>query len=71
MAIQEEALVLGLLRRPVPILPVRTVDHVALARRPAFSVLDKTATYAVLGAPAAHWRTELRLALAELRGLDG
>jgi len=34
-------------------------------------VLDTAATYALLGAPAAHWRVELRLALAELGGRHG
>lgn len=71
VAIQEEALALGLLDRRVPVLPIRTADHPTPARRPAFSVLDKTATYAALGAPAAHWRAELRLALTELKDLDG
>ena len=71
VAVQEEALALGLLDRRVPVLPIRTADHPAAARRPAFGVLDKTATYAALGAPAAHWRAELRTALAELKYRDG
>lgn len=65
-AIQEEAIILGLLQRPVPIRPLRTEEYPAAARRPCFSVLDKTATWAALGGPARHWRVNLRLML---RGL--
>jgi dTDP-4-dehydrorhamnose reductase len=66
VAIQEEALAIGLLDRAVPVVPIRTSDYPTPARRPAMSVLDKSATWALIG-PAAHWRAELRLALAEMR----
>lgn len=66
VAIQEEALSLGLLQRPVPIRPLRTEDYPTAARRPCFSVLDKTATWAALGGPAPHWRANLRLMLQGL-----
>ena len=69
VAIQEEALALGLLDRAIPVAPIRTVDYPTPAKRPAYSVLDKTETYAALGAPAAHWRAELRSALHELAAL--
>lgn len=59
VAIQEEALAAGLLERAVPVLPIRSVDYPTPARRPSFSVLDKSATWAVTG-PARHWRAELR-----------
>jgi len=67
-AIQEEALMLGLLQRPLPIRPIRTGEYPTAARRPCFSVLDKTATWAALGGPARHWRVNLRLMLQELVG---
>lgn len=67
VAIQEEALAAGLLDDAVPVRPVRTVDFPTPARRPAYSVLDKTGSYELLGQPAAHWRVELRAALAILR----
>jgi dTDP-4-dehydrorhamnose reductase len=66
VAIQEEALRLGLLDRATPVRPLRTGEFPAAARRPPFSVLYKTATWAVLGAPAAHWRANLRRMLEEL-----
>lgn len=67
VAIQEEALAAGLLGQPVPVTPIRTDDYPTPARRPAYSVLDKTSTYAELGEPARHWRDELRAALDQLR----
>ena len=36
------------------------------AKRPSYSVLDKSATWALLGGPAPHWRTNLRANLLEL-----
>lgn len=65
VAIQEEALALGLLSRAVPIDPIATADYPTLAPRPPCAILDKAATWALLGGPAAHWRTELRAMLAE------
>ena len=65
VAIQEEALALGLLDRVAAVRPIRTIDFPTPARRPSYSVLDKTATWAVLG-PAAHWRVALRSMLGEM-----
>jgi dTDP-4-dehydrorhamnose reductase len=66
VAIQEEALTLGLLERAVPVRPLRTDEYPTRARRPAYSVLDKEAAPARLGCPARHWRDSLR---HMLRGL--
>ncbi|OJY69526.1 MAG: dTDP-4-dehydrorhamnose reductase [Sphingobium sp. 66-54] len=60
VAIQEEALTLGLLARAVPIVPIATSDYPTPARRPAYSVLDKSAAIALVGAAAPHWRVHLR-----------
>jgi dTDP-4-dehydrorhamnose reductase len=60
VAIQEEALTLGVLSRAVPVRPLRSEDFPRLAKRPAYSVLDKTTGWAALGGPARHWRTNLR-----------
>jgi dTDP-4-dehydrorhamnose reductase len=58
VAIQDEALRLGLLSRAVPIIPIATADYPTPARRPAWSVLDKGSSWAITG-PARHWRHEL------------
>jgi dTDP-4-dehydrorhamnose reductase len=67
VAIQEEALARGLLKRARPIIPIRSADYPTRARRPAFSVLDSGATLALLGVGAGHWRQNLRSMLDELR----
>lgn len=66
VAIQEEALALGLLERAIAVTPINTVDYPTPAARPAYSVLDKTDTWAALGAPAPHWRTALREMLKQV-----
>lgn len=65
VAIQEEALAIGLLDRAIPILPIPSSAYPTPARRPHYSVLDTEATNALIGAPP-HWRSNLRLVLAEL-----
>jgi dTDP-4-dehydrorhamnose reductase len=69
VAIQEDALAIGLLDQPVPVIPIRTQDYPAPAQRPAYSVLDKSSCWAITG-PAAHWRTELRHCLAVIKDLQ-
>jgi dTDP-4-dehydrorhamnose reductase len=66
MAIQEEALAIGLLPRSARVVPTRTEDFPTAAHRPPYSVLDKTATWKALGRSAPHWRVNLR---SMLRGL--
>lgn len=68
VAIQEEALAAGLLHHKVPIVPIATREYPTPAQRPSYSVLDKWETYAVLGAPAPHWRSNLRVAIATIKG---
>lgn len=63
VAIQEEALAQRLIDTPVPITPIATVDYPTPARRPAFSVLDTSATAALLGETPPHWRDGLRATL--------
>jgi dTDP-4-dehydrorhamnose reductase len=65
VAIQEEALRQGTLSRTVSIHPVRTDEFPRAARRPACSILDKTAGWAALNGPARHWRINLRSMLQE------
>ncbi|MCC7054100.1 MAG: dTDP-4-dehydrorhamnose reductase [Gemmatimonadaceae bacterium] len=66
VAVQEEALVRGLLRHAVPVRPIATADYPTPAARPAYSVLDTTATTAALHRAPQHWRTNLRTMLDEL-----
>lgn len=65
VAIQDEALRMGLLTRHVPIIPITTADYPTPARRPAWSVLDKGSSWAITG-PARHWRHELIDCLKDL-----
>lgn len=67
LAIQEEALALGLLARAIPIEPIRTEDYPTAARRPAYSVLDKTDTIKDFGVTPIHWRAALRQMLEGIR----
>ena len=66
VAIQEEALALGLLPRAVPVRPIRTGEYPAAARRPSYSVLDTTDSWTSLGRTPSHWRVRLRETLAEV-----
>jgi dTDP-4-dehydrorhamnose reductase len=69
VAIQDEALDRGLLARAAAIVPISTSEFPTRARRPAFSVLDTRATRAIVGAPAVHWRHNLRMMLDELSAM--
>lgn len=67
VAIQEEAIALGLLDQAVPVIPITTADFPTPARRPSYSVLDKSKTAAALGGPAPHWREHLRIMMREIK----
>lgn len=67
VAIQDEALERGLLQRAASIEPIGTAEYPTRARRPAFSVLDTSATRERVTTPALHWRHHLRMMLDELR----
>ncbi|NTV12458.1 MAG: dTDP-4-dehydrorhamnose reductase [Desulfobulbaceae bacterium] len=64
-AIQEEALALGLLPRAIPITPITTAAYPTAARRPAYSVLDKTTAWRDFALAGQHWRVSLRRMLKE------
>ncbi|MBW2465924.1 MAG: dTDP-4-dehydrorhamnose reductase [Deltaproteobacteria bacterium] len=67
VAIQEEAFKLGLLKIRIPVKPIRTEEYPTPAKRPAYSVLDKSSTWKTLGYKASHWRDSLRRMLEELK----
>jgi dTDP-4-dehydrorhamnose reductase len=69
VAIAEEAHAIGLLARIPAIHPIATSDYPTPAHRPAFSVLDVSATRAILGDASVHWRTNLRTMLKEEKAL--
>ena len=65
VAIAEEAHALGLVKRIPVINAIATADYPTPARRPAYSLLDCSATRAFLGDRAVPWRENLRLMLEE------
>lgn len=69
VAIAEEAHAVGLLDRIPAIHPIATSEYPTPARRPAFSVLDVTATCEILGDISTHWRSNLRTMLKEEKAL--
>lgn len=66
LEIQRQALALGLLERAVPVAPIPSADYPTPARRPAYSVLDRSATEALLGREARPWQEELGAVLGQL-----
>lgn len=71
VAIQEEALAAGCLRRPVALRPVATEAFPTRAARPPFGVLDKGRAWACLGPPPEHWRSALRRVLRRVAAPGG
>jgi dTDP-4-dehydrorhamnose reductase len=67
IAIQEEALNVGIFEREARIIPISTSDYPTPARRPQFSVLDKSKTKSATGEEGQHWRLALREMLQWLR----
>ena len=67
IAIDEEARAAGLLDRATPIVPITRAEHSSAATRPAFCVLDTSATWPLSGGPPPHWRANLRACLDEAR----
>lgn len=67
VAIYEEATALGMLSKTVRIAPIATADYPTSARRPLYSVLDKSATLQRLNIEPLHWRAQLRTVLRGMR----
>ena len=66
-AIYKEARGSGMLDRDVAIRAIPTEEYQTPARRPAYSVLDCSATVAALGVEQRPWATPLQQMLAEMR----
>lgn len=67
VAIAEEATALGLLTALPQVEPINSDDYPTPARRPAYGLLDKSASWTLLGRSAPHWRANLRVCLQELK----
>jgi len=59
VAIQELGIEKGLLNKTIPILPISTSAYPTPAKRPAFSVIDKSNAEEVSGLNTVHWRKQL------------
>jgi dTDP-4-dehydrorhamnose reductase len=66
VAIAEEGAGLGLVPGDVTVAPIATADYPTPARRPSYSVLDKSSLTS-LGLVPAHWRVRLRGVLGEMK----
>lgn len=66
VAVQEESVTLGLLSNSIPITPIPEKEYPMPAKRPPYSVLDKTDFRKIVGISPVHWRTHLRQMLKEL-----
>ena len=67
MAINEEALSMGLLASPAIVKSITTADYPTPAKRPRFSLLETRTSVAAVGAHQPHWREALREVLKELK----
>ncbi len=65
-AIYEEGQMAGILQNNVRIKPLTTSQYPTPAKRPPYSVLDKSITWEALDLTADHWRVSLRKMLQEL-----
>lgn len=60
VAIEEEGRAMALLEAPTAIRPIAAKDYPTPATRPAYSVLDKQASWQDLALTPQHWRVQLR-----------
>lgn len=66
VAVSEEASAMGILDRPVEVVPIATAEYPTPAQRPRFSVLDTRSTVAATGLAPRHWRVRLRQVLGDV-----
>ena len=66
IAIQELGVKKGLLTHTIPVLPIPTSAYSTTAKRPLFSVIDKSTAEEISGIRIIHWRKQLAAMLDEL-----
>jgi len=59
VAIQELGLEKGLLEKGIPVRPIAASNYPTPAKRPSFSVIDKTQAEQISGVQTIHWREQL------------
>jgi dTDP-4-dehydrorhamnose reductase len=69
VAIQEEALSIGLLTKSIPIHPIPASQYPTPARRPAFSVMNRSSGWDLTKGQT-HWRVQLRKMLKQLKEMQ-
>ncbi|MGF1774967.1 dTDP-4-dehydrorhamnose reductase [Vibrio wakamikoensis] len=65
-AIQELAIEKGILEKAIPVRPIPASAYPLPAKRPSFSVIDKSTTEAYSGVDTIHWRKQLSSMIDEL-----
>ena len=68
--IQSQALQAGLLSKAIPISPIATSEYPTAARRPAYSVLDRSRAQADFECPSQDWKEQLAEVIDELKATD-
>ncbi|UIP27215.1 dTDP-4-dehydrorhamnose reductase [Photobacterium sp. TLY01] len=70
IAIQELAIEKGLLAKAIPVIPIPASHYPTPAKRPSFSVIDKTAAETASCGRALHWRQQLSTMLEEMKTIN-
>lgn len=65
--IQQQALARGLLQKAIPIKAITTMEYPTAAKRPAYSVLDRSTTEQALGLQAKPWQFTLGEVLDQIK----
>lgn len=66
VAIQELAIEKGMLSHRIPVRPIPASSYPTPAKRPSFSVIDKSKAELASGVETVHWREQLSAMLDEL-----
>lgn len=66
VAIQELAIEKGMLSHSIPVRPIPASNYPTPAKRPSFSVIDKSTAELASGVETVHWRAQLSAMLDEL-----